>query len=154
MPSCLNAADWNSEAKIRSFLPLKIGDMADRVLRNHFRGFGERHGDAMQTFVGAKPEVEFPHCLVAGDFLPLRDGGDEAWCRQHLKAFIDADKKLRRNDRALDGAELRAFDLARDRAKLARRVEFDFDPAAGVLLDVGTQCLAIQIERRIESRRR
>jgi len=35
----------------------------------------------------------------------------ETGSAHHLKPFVDADKKLRRDDTRLDGAELQAFDL-------------------------------------------
>ena len=54
----------------------------------------------------------------------------------------------------MDRAELRAFDLPRDRAELARRINLDLDAAAGILLDGGAVGFGIDIERRIERRRR
>jgi len=62
---------------------------------------------------------------------------DESRRGQYLKALVDPDEELRRNDRALDGAELRTFDLPRDRAELACRIDLGFDAASGLLFDSG-----------------
>ena len=56
--------------------------------------------------------------------------------REHAEARIDADEEIDRADIALDGAELHALDLGRDRPKLARRVDLHLDTAVGSLLDL------------------
>ena len=56
--------------------------------------------------------------------------------REHAEARIDADEEIDRADIALDVAELHAFDLARDRAELARRIDLHLDAAAGRFLDL------------------
>jgi hypothetical protein len=67
--------------------------------------------------------------------LALGHGADQAGCSQYFEALVDANKKLRRNDCTLNGTELGTFDLPRDGAELARRINLDLDAAAGVLLD-------------------
>ena len=76
---------------------------------------------------------------------------DEAGRRHDLEALVDADQKFRRNDQALDRAELHAFDLPLRRAQLARRIDLDLDAAAGILLDRGRVILG---ELRARHRRR
>jgi hypothetical protein len=58
-----------------------------------------------------------------------------------LVAFVDTNQKLWRPHPALDRAELNAFDLARDRAELARRIDFCLDAAAGFLFDQRAEAL-------------
>src|SRR5215471_3334491 len=57
-------------------------------------------------------------------------------CGEHAKTGIDPNKKIDRADIALDIAELDAFDLARDRAELARRIDLDFDTAVRGFFDL------------------
>ena len=128
--------------------------MTDRTLRNHFRRFGERDGDTVQSLFGAKSEIEFQHRRIGGDLLALRGGRDETRSGQHFEAFVDTDEELGRNNGALDRAELRAFDLTRDRTQLARRIDLDLDAAPRILFDGGAVHPCILIERRIESGRR
>jgi hypothetical protein len=59
---------------------------------------------------------------------------DEAGSRHHLETLVDANKKLGRNGRNLDSAELRTFDLPRDRTQLACRIDFALDAPAGIAL--------------------
>jgi hypothetical protein len=54
---------------------------------------------------------------------------------EHAKTWIDADEEIHRPDIALDIAELHAFDLARDRPKLARRIDLHLDALARSLLE-------------------
>ena len=49
-------------------------------------------------------------------------------------ARLKADVEIDRSDIALDGAELHAFDLARDRSELAGRINLHLDAAARSLL--------------------
>jgi len=79
----------------------------------------------MQPFVGAEPEHQVAHRRIGGDALALRHRRHQAGRCQHFETLIDADQKLRRDDLALDGAELHAFGLALDRTQLARRIDFD-----------------------------
>src|SRR6202044_1666019 len=94
---------------------------------------GEADGNAVQPFGGAKPEIELQNIRIGGDLLGLRRRGDETRSGQHFETLVDADKKLGRDDRGLDRAELGAFDLSRDGAELARRVHLRFEVAAAVL---------------------
>jgi len=57
-------------------------------------------------------------------------------CGEHAETGIDPNKKIDRSDIALDIAELDAFDLARDRAELACRIDLDFYTAVGGFFDL------------------
>ena len=70
----------------------------------------------------------------------------------HFEALVDADEEFRRNDRALDGAELRALDLPRDRAELARRIDLGLDAAARILLDRRGEILGELMWRVVDGR--
>ena len=72
-------------------------------------------------------------CTVAA---ALASSRNSIGAREHAEARIDADEEIDRPDIALDAAELHAFDLARDRAELASRVDLHLDAAAGGLLDL------------------
>ena len=113
-PSRLNDADWNSEAKMRSFLPLKSSSLRIASFTMTSDCSANADGDAVQTLVGAEPEIKFQHLRIGGDLLGLRRRGDQTGRGQHFETFVDADKKLGRDDCALDRAELGAFDLPRD----------------------------------------
>jgi hypothetical protein len=54
----------------------------------------------------------------------------------------------------LNGAELGAFDLPRDRAQLARRIDFGLDAAAGLLVDQGGVILGELVQRLVQRRER
>src|SRR3984885_600464 len=123
--------------------------MADRALGDHLRRLRIGDGDAVQPLLGAEPEVEFLHRRIGGNAMALSRRGDEAGRRQHLETLVDTDEELRRNGGPLDGAEWPAFDLPRDRAELARRINLDLDAAAGILLDGGGVSSGIEIKRRI-----
>ena len=71
-PSRLNEADWNSDAKMRSFLPLKSSSLRIASFEMTSGLFGEADGNAVQTFVGAEPEIEFQDIRIGGDLLGLR----------------------------------------------------------------------------------
>ena len=90
---------------------------------------------------GAKRQHQLEHRRIGGEALAVLDRIDEPRRRHHLETLVDADEKFRRNDRRLDGAELHAFDLARDRAELARRIDLALDAAAGIPLDRGSKIL-------------
>jgi ABC-type nitrate/sulfonate/bicarbonate transport system substrate-binding protein len=53
---------------------------------------------------------------IGGEALAMLQRVNQAGRGHDFKTLIDADKKLRRNDRDLDGTELHAFDLSWDRA--------------------------------------
>ena len=89
----------------------------------------------MQPLVGAKPEHQLAHRGIGGDALAVLERIDQARRGHHLETLVDADEKFRRNFHDLDGAELGAFDLSRDRAELARRIDLGLDAPAGILLD-------------------
>jgi len=74
--------------------------------------------------------------------------------RHHLEPVVDADEELGRKNGALDRAELRAFDLPRDRAELARGINLRLDPAAGVFLDRGGVVLGELVGRIVQGRKR
>ena len=104
-------------------LAFEVGEMADRRLGDHRGRRIMNMRDAVQALVGAEAEHQLEHRRIGGDALALRQRADQARRRHHLEALIDADEEFRRQDRALDRAELRAFDLPRDRAELARRID-------------------------------
>ena len=123
--------------KSASRLPLKSARWRIGCLGNNLGRLGHKQADAAQPLGGAESEHRLEHLRVGGDTLPLLDRTDEARGGQHFEALIDADEEFRRNDRGLDRTELRAFDLPRDRAELARRKDLGLDAAAGILLDRG-----------------
>src|SRR6202034_1258490 len=110
--------------------------------------------DAVQPFVGAKPEHQLEHLGVGGETLALIHGADQARRRHQLEALVDADEEFRRNDRTLDSAELRALDLPRDRAELARRIDFGFYAPAGILLQRRRVAFGKEITRVVQRRTR
>ena len=68
--------------------------------------------------------------------MSVLDGIDETrGPPSHFEPLVDADKEFRRNDRALNCTKLSAFDLPCDRAQLACRIYFGFDPASGIAFD-------------------
>ena len=77
---------------------------------------------------------------------------DQARRRHHLEALVDADEKFGRHDRALDRAELRALDLPRNRAQLARRIDLGLDAAAGILLQRRRIVFGEYVARIVEGR--
>src|SRR5579862_7395550 len=79
---------------------------------------------------------------------------DQAWRGHYLEAIVYADEELGRNHRALNGAELCAFDLPRNRAELAGRIDFRLDAAAGILLQRSSVVLGEEEARVIERRQR
>jgi len=58
------------------------------------------------------------------------------------------------NDGAVDRAELNAFDLARNRSQLARRIDLRLDPAAGVLFDGRRIALCELVQRIVDGGKR
>src|SRR4029077_12061121 len=96
----------------------------------------------MDAFVGAEAEHHLLQFGVAGGTNAVRHVGDQAGRGYPLVAGVDADREFGRADIALDDEELPAFDYARDRAQLARRIVFALDPAAGVLFDHRGEALA------------
>ena len=120
-----------------NLLALEIGEMADRRFCDDLGPLGHEQADAAQALVGAEPEHQLHQLRICGDLLALLHGVDEGGCGQHAKAIVEADHEFRRHHLALDGAELRALDLPRNRAQLARRVDFRLDAAAGILLQRG-----------------
>ena len=135
-------------------LALEVREVADRALRDHRGRRIHEQRDAVQPFIGAKTEHQLLDLRIGGDPLPVIHGIDQAGRRHHLEALVDADKEFRRNERALDGAELGAFDLSRNRAELARRINLGFDAAAGILLQRSGISLGEEIARIVERRQR
>src|ERR1700735_30401 len=99
----------------------------------------------MQTFAGAEREHQLQNRRIGGDALTVLDRIDQPGSGHHLETLVDADEEFRRNDRSLDGTELYAFDLTRDRAQLARRIDLTFDAAARIPLDRGGKILRQQM---------
>ena len=83
----------------------------------------------MQPFVGAEPKHQLQNLRVRGKALSMFHRVDQPRRRHHLKALVEANEKLGRHDCALNGTELRAFDLTWHRAQLARRIDLGLDPA-------------------------
>ena len=108
----------------------------------------------MKTLISAQRQHELEHHRIAGDPLSVRHRVDESGRSHHLVALIDADKEFRRNDCHLDRPELRAFDLSRDRAELARRVNLALDAAARILFHGGREIPAIGVGYVIDCRGR
>src|ERR1700685_602887 len=79
---------------------------------------------------------------------------DETRRRHHFETLVDADEEFRRHGRDLDGAELRAFDLPRDRAELACRIDLALDTPAGIFLDQGSKILGKLMRRIVDGRQR
>ncbi len=87
-----------------------------------------------QAFACPQPEKHVADRRIAEHPHILLTAREQAGRAERLVTRIDADKKLRRSDPALDRSELRALDLPRDRAELTPRVELGLDPAAGIPL--------------------
>src|SRR5262249_1356624 len=68
-------------------------------------------------------------------------GGERARGGRGRGALGDADQEFGRADPRLDRAELDAFDLTRNRAELARRINLALDASAGILLDRSRESL-------------
>ena len=118
-PSRSNATVWNCDAKIRNLLALEVGEVTDRSFRDDAGRLGYIEPDAVQPFLGAKAEHQLQHRRIGGDALSVLHRLDQPGGGHDLEALVDADEELRRYVRRLDRAELRAFDLPRDRAQLA-----------------------------------
>ena len=131
-------------------LALEIGEMADRRFRDDRRRLRREQADAVQALVGAEPEHQFAHVRVGGQALRLGQRIDQSRRRHNLETLVDAGIEFRRRHHALDGAELSALDLPRDRAQLARRINLGLDAAVGFLVDVGGEILGELVQRLIE----
>src|ERR1700722_2451915 len=127
--------------------------MADRRSCNQGGRACHHKPDATQTLVGPKPKYELFDRRVGGQTLPVLHGVDEARSRHHVEPLVDTDKELGWNHSALDRAELRAFDLPRDRAQLARVINFSLDPAARIPLDRGSIVLGELVGRIVYGRK-
>jgi hypothetical protein len=108
----------------------------------------------MQSLVGSKTEHQFLHPQIGGNALSVRHGRDESRGRQNFETLIDAGQKCRRNDLTLDCAELHAFSLSRDRAQLARGIDFGLDAPARILLDRGSTVPGVLVQSVVERRKR
>ncbi len=152
-PSRLNASDWNCEAKILIFLPLKSARcrMADFEITQD--GCAAISPTPCSPLSAPSDEHQFEHRRIGGNALAMFERIDEARSGHHFEALVDADEKLRRNGAGLDRAELHAFDLARDRAQLACRIDLALDPAAGIPFDRRGEILG-ELVRCIVDRRR
>jgi hypothetical protein len=91
----------------------------------------------VQPLVGAKSVHQFQDRRILGKAQRLSLRIHQTRRRHDLETLVDTDKEFRRDDRALDCAELHALDLARYRAELTRRIDFRLDTAAGVSLHRG-----------------
>ena len=108
----------------------------------------------MQPLVGAERQHQLAHFRIGSDLFTLDERVDQPGRRHYLETLIDADKELRRDHGALDGAELRAFDLSWDRAELARRIDLTFDATARVFLDRSQEVRSEGIGDIVNGRRR
>jgi hypothetical protein len=131
---------------------LEVGKLPDRLLGDHRRRRRHEQPGAMQAFFATQPKHELQHRGIGGEALPVRERIDQCRRRHHLETLVDPDEELRRNHRALNGAELHPLDLARDRAELARGVDLGLDAATGIPLDGGGVVLR-ELVRRIVDRR-
>src|ERR1700692_2122938 len=104
--------------------------MADRRFRDQRGWRVHEQRDAVQSLVGAEPKHQLEYLGIGGETLALLHGVDQARRRHQLEALVDADEEFGRDDRALDGAELGALDLPRDRTELACGIDFGLDAAA------------------------
>src|SRR5580692_5708817 len=109
------------------------------------------HPGAMQALIGSKAQHQLEHLWIAGETLAMLQRFDQSWRGHHLEALVNADEKLGRNDRRLDRAELYAFDLPRNRAELARRINLGLDASSRQPLDRGAEILG-KLMRRIVKR--
>ena len=64
----------------------------------------------------AETEHELLDLGIIGDAYFMHNVGNQAGCRQHLIALVNAHQKLGRSDIALDRTELYALDLPRNRS--------------------------------------
>ena len=131
-------------------LALEIGKVADRRARNDRRRLRDEQRHAMDALVGAEREHHLLHFRIGRHPDGVRHAVDEARRGHHFVAGVDADQKFGRTDIALNGAELNALDLARDRPQLARRINLALDAAAGILLDHGDEILAPLMLRLVD----
>ena len=81
----------------------------------------------MQPLVGAQGEHHFENLRIGSKALAVRHRIDHSGSRHNLKALVDADEEFGRVDTHLNGAKLRTFDLARNRTKLACRINLGLD---------------------------
>src|SRR6516165_12229008 len=93
----------------------------------------------MQSLPGAEPQDQLAHRRVRGDARGVLHVVGETGSGHHLETFVDADTEFRRKDGNLNGVELRALDLPRDRAQLAVRIDLSLYAAACIPLDGGSE---------------
>ena len=148
------ASLWNCEAKTRTFLPLKSARWRIAALAMTDDGCEVNRPTPCKPLSAPSPSSSLRTSGSCGEALRLGQRVDQAGRRHHLEALVDAGIEFRRRDHALDGAELRAFDLPRDRAELARRIDFGLDAAAGLLVDQGGVILGELVQRLVERRER
>jgi hypothetical protein len=65
----------------------------------------------------------------------MRLVAEQHWRAEYAVARLQADVEIDRPDVALDGAELHAFDLTRDRPELARGIDLHLDAATRRLFE-------------------
>ena len=119
---------------MRSFLPEKSASVRIGFLGAVIRGAEPNVAMPTMRLGVARSSMAFSIAgswMVAAALTSRKSNGGA----EHAEARIDADEEIDRAGIALDVAELHAFDLARDRAELARRIDLHLDAAAGRLLD-------------------
>ena len=141
-PSRLHRFGLEVGSEDADLLAFEIGEMADRRFRDRANPAGAMNMPTpCSPLLAPSPSISFKHRRIGGEALAVLERVDQARRRHHLEALVDADEEFRRNDRGLDGAELHAFDLARDRAQLACRIDLALDAAARIPLDRGGKIL-------------
>ena len=78
-----------------------------------------------KTLVGAETEHQIADRRIGRKALTVLDRCDQSRGGQNFEALVDAGEEFRRNDLALDRAELDALGLLLDRTQLARRIDFE-----------------------------
>jgi hypothetical protein len=121
---------------MRNFFTAEVREPQDRVLRAIIGRAEVQRRDADHPLRRGKLEHRFLHGRIMDRGGGIRLVAEQHRRGEHAETRIDADKKVDRSDIALDIAELDAFDLARDRAELARWIDLDLDAAIRGFLDL------------------
>ncbi len=115
---------------MRIFLPFKSASVRIGVRLISSSDSAIEQADAAQPLIGAEPEHQLAHRRVeARGAHPARRNRRRRGAARTWKRVSRPDHEFRRHQLALDRAELRALDLARDRAELARGIDLCLDRA-------------------------
>ena len=153
-PSRLSASNWKSDAKMRSFLPLKSSRRRIPFFEMTWDGVAMNRPAPCRPLLAPSPSISLSTAGSAATRWPVLHRVDQSRGGHHLEALVHADEELGRDERALDGAELRTLDLPGDRAQLARRIDLGLDAAAGLLVDRGRDVVGDLVARCLQGRKR